>query len=160
MCLTTTTTWALYSFCTSIMAQPVPSQPPQNTSNATNIITALGAAFKNQTGDPLSGEKIAQLLLQNMPQLGELCKQGKLNPNQIAQVSVQVLSDTALAVANQSEQLKEYAHRHKNAAAQVRCSGTSCTLVHRLFTTCSLPPLRQPLPRILRRRARVAQARF
>ncbi len=82
------------------MAQPAPSQPPQSASNATNIITALGAAFKNQTGDPLSGEKIAQLLLQNMPQLGELCKQGKLNPSQIAQVSLVMLHDVILAVAH------------------------------------------------------------
>lgn len=69
------------------MAQPTqPQQPPSNASSTTNIITALGAAFRNQTGDPLSGEKIAQLLLQNMSQLGELCKQGKLNQAQIMQV--------------------------------------------------------------------------
>ena len=66
------------------MAQPTPPQPP--TSNGTaNIISALGAAFKTQSGDPVSGERIAQLLLQNMPQLGELCKQGKLNQAQIMQ---------------------------------------------------------------------------
>ena len=53
---------------------------------AANIITALGNAFKSQTGDPLSGERIAQLLLQNMGQLGELAKQGKLNQQQIMQV--------------------------------------------------------------------------
>jgi transcription initiation factor TFIID subunit 12 len=51
-----------------------------------SIITALGSAFKSQTGEPLSGDKIAQLLLQNMPQLGELAKQGKLNQQQIMQV--------------------------------------------------------------------------
>ncbi len=68
------------------MAQPAPTQPPATNGAATNIITALGAAFKSQTGDPLPGEKIAQLLLQNMSQLGELCKQGKLNQQQIMQV--------------------------------------------------------------------------
>ncbi|KDQ57396.1 hypothetical protein JAAARDRAFT_78605 [Jaapia argillacea MUCL 33604] len=61
---------------------------------ATNIVAALGHAFKGQNGEPLAGERIAQLLLQNMPQLGELAKQGKLNQQQIMQ-------------------LKEYADRHK-----------------------------------------------
>lgn len=74
------------------MASASGSQPPTtpngNGIGAGNIITALGAAFKSQTGDPLSGEKIAQLLLQNMNQLGELAKQGKLNHQQIMQVRV------------------------------------------------------------------------
>ena len=53
---------------------------------AASIITALGNAFKTQTGDPLPGDRIAQLLLQNMGPLGELAKQGKLNQQQIMQV--------------------------------------------------------------------------
>lgn len=61
-----------------------PSQPPS--ANAASIITALGNAFKSQTGDPMSGDKIAQLLIANMGQLGELAKQGKLNQSQILQV--------------------------------------------------------------------------
>ncbi|KAK7692499.1 hypothetical protein QCA50_004125 [Cerrena zonata] len=69
---------------------------PAGTANAANIITALGAAFKTQNGDPLPGERIAQLLLQNMSQLSELAKQGKLNQQQILQ-------------------LKEYADKHKVA---------------------------------------------
>ncbi|CAL1706696.1 unnamed protein product [Somion occarium] len=69
---------------------------PTSTANAANIITALGAAFKNQNGDPLPGERIAQLLIQNMGQLSELAKQGKLNQQQILQ-------------------LKEYADKHKVA---------------------------------------------
>ncbi|KAH7913255.1 transcription initiation factor TFIID subunit A-domain-containing protein [Hygrophoropsis aurantiaca] len=67
------------------------------TTNA-NIITALGNAWKDQNGGPLSGEKIAQLLVQNMGQLGELAKQGKLNNQQI-------------------QQLREYAERYKNTSA-------------------------------------------
>lgn len=59
-----------------------------------SIITALGSAFKSQTGEPLSGDKIAQLLLQNMPQLGELAKQGKLNQQQIMQVRHKVFLET------------------------------------------------------------------
>jgi transcription initiation factor TFIID subunit 12 len=66
-------------------SQPPPGpQPPANSAN--NIITALGNAFRSQTGEPLSGDKIAQLLFQNMSQLGELAKQGKLNQEQIMQV--------------------------------------------------------------------------
>ena len=68
-----------------------PTQPA-GTANAANIITALGAAFKTQNGDPLPGERIAQLLLPNMPQLSELAKQGKLNQQQIIQVGVMALS--------------------------------------------------------------------
>lgn len=62
------------------------SAPNGANAGAASIITALGTAFKTQTGEPLSGEKIAQLLLQNMAQLGELAKQGKLNQQQIMQV--------------------------------------------------------------------------
>ena len=54
--------------------------------NPTNIITALGNAFKIQNGEPITPERIAQLLAQNMGQLGELARQGKLNQQQIQQV--------------------------------------------------------------------------
>lgn len=60
-------------------ATPAPQNPA-------NIITALGNAFKSQNGEPITGERIAQLLAQNMGQLGELARQGKLNPQQIQQV--------------------------------------------------------------------------
>lgn len=60
-------------------ATPAPQNPA-------NIITALGNAFKSQNGDPVPGERIAQLLAQNMGQLGELARQGKLSPQQIQQV--------------------------------------------------------------------------
>ncbi|KAA1471818.1 hypothetical protein DENSPDRAFT_837914 [Dentipellis sp. KUC8613] len=73
-----------------------------NNNQAANIITALGNAFKQSTGDPPSSERIAQMLLQNMGQLGELAKQGKLNHQQIMQ-------------------LKEYANKHNKAPS---ASGT------------------------------------
>ncbi|KAI0744145.1 transcription initiation factor TFIID subunit A-domain-containing protein [Daedaleopsis nitida] len=85
------------------------SNPPPNPSTApqtANIITALGNAFKSQSGEPLPGEHIAQLLIANMSQLGELAKQGKLSQQQIAQ-------------------LKSYADKHKIAAAQA--ASTSAT---------------------------------
>ena len=76
------------------MAANPPSNPGQAAaSQTTNIITALGNAFKSQTGDPLSGEHIAQLLIQNMSQLGELAKQGKLTQQQIQQVRVSIQND-------------------------------------------------------------------
>ncbi|KZT63881.1 hypothetical protein DAEQUDRAFT_733365 [Daedalea quercina L-15889] len=77
-----------------------PSSTPTNasTSNTANIITALGNAYKTQTGDPLPSDKIAQLLIQNMSQLSELAKHGKLTQAQILQ-------------------LKEYADKHKSGAS-------------------------------------------
>ncbi|KAG8214055.1 transcription initiation factor TFIID subunit A-domain-containing protein [Butyriboletus roseoflavus] len=74
--------------------------------NPANIITALGNAFKSQNGESITGERIAQLLAQNMGQLGELARQGKLNPQQI-------------------QQLKEYAERYKpTTTAGPSTSGT------------------------------------
>ncbi|CCL98664.1 uncharacterized protein FIBRA_00666 [Fibroporia radiculosa] len=80
---------------------PTPATAPapaaQRSSNTENIITALGNAYKTQTGEPLQSNQIAQLLIQNMSQLSELAKQGKLNQAQILQ-------------------LKEYADKHKAGA--------------------------------------------
>jgi len=85
-------------------SEPSPSTPaPQNPAN---IITALGNAFKNQNGESITGERIAQLLAQNMGQLGELARQGKLNHQQI-------------------QQLKEYADRYKPATATPSTPGTN-----------------------------------
>ncbi|KAI0683005.1 transcription initiation factor TFIID subunit A-domain-containing protein [Cytidiella melzeri] len=82
-------------------SQPQPSAVAASSKpSSTNIIQALGQVFKMQTGDDIPGERIAQLLLQNMNHLGELAKQGKLNQHQIMQ-------------------LKEYADRHKAAQAPV-----------------------------------------
>ena len=71
------------------MATPTPTvNTNQNggEQGANSIITALGNAFKSPTGEPLPGDRIAQLLFQNMSQLGELVKQGKLSQTQILQV--------------------------------------------------------------------------
>jgi hypothetical protein len=54
--------------------------------NTANIITALGNAFKDPSGVALPNERLAAVLSQNMHQLNELAKQGKLNQQQIMQV--------------------------------------------------------------------------
>ncbi|OJA12653.1 hypothetical protein AZE42_08699 [Rhizopogon vesiculosus] len=61
--------------------------------NPANIITALTSVFKSP-----NGESLAQLLEQNMGQLGELMRQGKLTAVQI-------------------QQLKDYAEKHKSATS-------------------------------------------
>jgi transcription initiation factor TFIID subunit 12 len=47
------------------------------------MIGVLGNLLKTQTGEQLSNERMAQILLSNM---ATLVKQGKLNQNQIMQV--------------------------------------------------------------------------
>lgn len=76
--------------------------------NPASIITALTSAFKTQNGEAASSTRIAQLLEQNMGQLGELMRQGKLTAVQI-------------------QQLKDYAEKHKSAtsAASGSVTGTS-----------------------------------
>ncbi|GBE80655.1 hypothetical protein SCP_0303730 [Sparassis crispa] len=59
-----------------------------------------------QNGDPVSTDRIAQLLLQNMGQLGELAKQGKLNAAQV-------------------RQLREYADKHKASISPNTTSGAA-----------------------------------
>ena len=54
--------------------------------NTANIITALGNAFKDPSGAALPNERLAAVLLQNMNQLNDLAKQGKLNQQQIMSV--------------------------------------------------------------------------
>ncbi|CDO77103.1 hypothetical protein BN946_scf184501.g8 [Trametes cinnabarina] len=93
------------------MAQPQQSpqqnqQQQQSSQAQPTIIAALGNAFKSHTGDPLSGEHIAQLLIANMSQLGELAKQGKLTQQQIVQ-------------------LKQYADKHKAAASSSNTGSSS-----------------------------------
>lgn len=79
-----------------------PSVPP----NPANIITALTSAFKSQNGEAASSTRIAQLLEQNMGQLGELMRQGKLTAVQI-------------------QQLKDYAEKHKSATSAASGSAAS-----------------------------------
>jgi hypothetical protein len=54
--------------------------------NTANIITALGNAFKDPSGAALPDDRLAAVLIQNMKQLNDLAKQGKLNQQQIMQV--------------------------------------------------------------------------
>jgi len=64
--------------------------------NTANIITALGNAFKDPSGAALPNDRLATVLIQNMNQLNDLAKQGKLNQQQILQ-------------------LRDYADKHKPA---------------------------------------------
>lgn len=57
-----------------------------SSTNSANIITALGNAFKDPSGATMSNDRLAAVLLQNMSQLTDLAKQGKLNHQQIMQV--------------------------------------------------------------------------
>ena len=77
---------------TSTSAATTPAASGQPSSAQANIITALGNAFKTQNGEPITNERIAQLLAQNMGQLGELARQGKLNTQQVQQVRGLVFS--------------------------------------------------------------------
>lgn len=71
-------------------------QQPQQQQNAAQVaasqqlISALATAFKSQTGENLQQDRIAALLLQNMSQISDLAKQGKLNQTQIMQVCDQI----------------------------------------------------------------------
>lgn len=68
------------------MASAQPQVKTEPTSDAQNIITALGKAFKGQNGAPLTGDQLALWLHQNMAQLGVLAKEGKLTQGQILAV--------------------------------------------------------------------------
>jgi hypothetical protein len=57
-----------------------------SSANTANIITALGNAFKDPSGASMTNDRLAAVLLQNMSQLNDLAKQGKLNQQQIMQV--------------------------------------------------------------------------
>ncbi|KAG1823075.1 hypothetical protein EV424DRAFT_1609334 [Suillus variegatus] len=63
--------------------------------NPLNIITALTSAFKSQNGKAASSMCIAQLLKQNMGQLGKLMQQGKLTAIQIQQAGATATTATA-----------------------------------------------------------------
>ncbi len=116
----------------SFLLPPMAANPPPNGGQAaasqqtTNIITALGNAFKSQTGDPLSGEHIAQLLIQNMSQLGELAKQGKLTQQQINQVCMR-LCTAAFGGQGTRQKLNRFFHV---AAETVRGQTQSRSIKH------------------------------
>ena len=58
----------------------------QSAAASANIITALTSVLKNSSGENVQNDRIATLLLQNMTQLSELARQGKINQQQIMQV--------------------------------------------------------------------------
>ena len=67
-------------------SNPVANAPASTDSPAVaqnDMIKALGNIVKSQTGEPISNEKISQLLLANM---ATLVQQGKLTQRQIIQV--------------------------------------------------------------------------
>jgi len=70
-----------------------------SSANTANIITALGNAFKDPSGAALPNDRLAAVLIQNMNQLNDLAKQGKLNQQQIMQ-------------------LRDYADKHKPATTK------------------------------------------
>ncbi|KAK7060353.1 Transcription initiation factor TFIID subunit 12 [Paramarasmius palmivorus] len=73
---------------------PKPAGSPA-TPNGTNMIDVLQNLLKSQTGEQMSNEKVAQLLISNMP---TLIKAGKLNETQI-------------------HQLKAFADKHKGSGS-------------------------------------------
>ena len=94
-----------------------------SSANMANIITALGNAFKDPSGATMSNDRLAAVLLQNMSQLTDLAKQGKLNQQQIMQVRHTVLTCEISAHQRMSLrlQLRDYADKHKPATTkQVR----------------------------------------
>ncbi|KAI0298525.1 transcription initiation factor TFIID subunit A-domain-containing protein [Russula brevipes] len=70
-----------------------------SSANATSIINAIGNVFKESSGAAMANDRLATVLLQNMNQLTDLAKQGKLNQQQIMQ-------------------LRDYADKHKPATTK------------------------------------------
>ncbi|KAI0044236.1 hypothetical protein FA95DRAFT_1545441 [Auriscalpium vulgare] len=113
------------------MATTTPAQTAQTQQNS--IIAALGQAFKVQGGEPIPNERIAQLLQQNMGQLGELAKQGKLSQQQIMH-------------------LKDYAEKHKAASTSTNpptaAAATLTVPQHAAFKGTSPTPMLNGTPNI------------
>ncbi|KAF8639793.1 hypothetical protein AX17_001052 [Amanita inopinata Kibby_2008] len=82
---------------------PVNPASTADTSGTTDMIEVLGNLLKSQTGEHMSNERVAQLLLANM---ANLVKQGKLTQSQILQ-------------------LKQFADRHKLPVTQSQPSVAS-----------------------------------
>jgi transcription initiation factor TFIID subunit 12 len=55
-------------------------------SSSSAIIAALGQSFKGPNGESLPNDKIAQMLTDNMGQLNDLAKVGKISLEQIQHV--------------------------------------------------------------------------
>ncbi|KAG2107725.1 transcription initiation factor TFIID subunit A-domain-containing protein [Suillus discolor] len=92
--------------------------------NPANIITALTSAFKSQNGEAASNTRIAQLLEQNMGQLGELMRQGKLTAVQIQQVRL-LLNQVRFVLSHLG--LKDYAEKHKSTTSAASGSGAGAS---------------------------------
>ena len=93
-----------------------------SSANMANIITALGNAFKDPSGATMSNDRLAAVLLQNMNQLTDLAKQGKLNQQQIMQVSYAKNKPVFCNNVNDPSfvpQLRDYADKHKPATTKV-----------------------------------------
>ena len=63
----------------------VANPPDAPAAGGHDVIKALGHILKSQTGEPMTNEKISNLLIQNM---ASLVQQGKLTQAQIMQVCV------------------------------------------------------------------------
>jgi len=63
--------------------QATAGNAPEAPAGGHDVIKALGHILKSQTGEPMTNEKISNLLIQNM---ASLVQQGKLTQNQIMQV--------------------------------------------------------------------------
>ena len=107
-----------------------PMAANSSSANMANIITALGNAFKDPSGATMSNDRLAAVLLQNMNQLTDLAKQGKLNQQQIMQVRQPASSFIIcefpahhfFSFSSFVRQLRDYADKHKPATTkQVRC---------------------------------------
>lgn len=70
---------------TTVSTSATPTNPATtaDASGTSDVIGVLGALLKNQTGENVSNDRVAQLLLTNM---ATLIKQGKLTQQQILQV--------------------------------------------------------------------------
>lgn len=92
-----------FSYCTRMQnntnGTPQPNQqsvqqsavpPASQVAASQHLVTALANIFKNTTGE--NQDRIANVLLQNMTQITELAKQGKLNQAQISQVCATFVS--------------------------------------------------------------------
>ena len=112
-----------------------PMAANSSSANMANIITALGNAFKDPSGATMSNDRLAAVLLQNMNQLTDLAKQGKLNQQQIMQVRQPASSFIIcefpahhfFSFSSFVRQLRDYADKHKPATTkQVRCFLRPC----------------------------------
>lgn len=97
-----------------------PTTVPSTTDagSTTDVIGVLGNLLKSHTGEPMSNERVAQLLLSNM---ANLVRQGKLTQQQILQ-------------------LKQFADKHKLPAQNSPAASTSTATTSKPATTTPTTP--------------------